>query len=162
MLALSSISGSRVFASRVADDSRIAALSTLPNVNMTAGDVEISTLVTDAKGANWSRTRLSATVGMVSEDETTAGATVRFTDRAVDIDEDHIEAAQDAFAGVGDLGVQVEFGGAALDVENHPSGSEAIGLAAAVLVLLLAFGSVFAMLVPLITAVLARSASGWA
>ncbi len=92
---------------------------------------------------------------MVSEDETTAVATVRFTDRAADIDEDHIEAAQDAFAGVADLGVQVEFGGAALDAENHPSGNEAIGLAAAVLVLLLAFGSVFAMLVPLITAVLA-------
>jgi putative drug exporter of the RND superfamily len=92
---------------------------------------------------------------MVSEDGTTAVATVRFTDRAADIDKDHIEAAQDAFAPVEELDVQVEFGGAALDAENHPSGSEAIGLAAAVLVLLVAFGSVFAMFVPLITAVLA-------
>ncbi|MDP3969329.1 MAG: MMPL family transporter [Nocardioides sp.] len=92
---------------------------------------------------------------MVSADGTTAVATVRFTDRAADIDKDHIEAVQDTFAPVEDLDVQVEFGGAALDAENHPSGSEAIGLAAAVLVLLLAFGSVFAMLVPLITAVLA-------
>ncbi|WEV78195.1 MMPL family transporter [Janibacter cremeus] len=92
---------------------------------------------------------------MVSEDGATAVSTVRFTDRAADIEEDHIEAAQDAFAPVEDLGVQVEYGGAALDAENHPSGSEAIGLAAAVLVLLVAFGSVFAMLVPLITAVLA-------
>ncbi len=92
---------------------------------------------------------------MVSEDGSTGVATVRFTDRAADIDEDHIEAVQDAFAPVEDLGVQVEFGGPALDAQNHPSGSEAIGLAAAVVVLLVAFGSVFAMLVPLITAVLA-------
>jgi RND superfamily putative drug exporter len=92
---------------------------------------------------------------MVSEDGTTAVANVRFEERAADIDPQQITAAQDAFAGVEDAGVQVEFGGAALDTENHPSGSEAIGLVAAVLVLLLAFGSVFAMLVPLITAVLA-------
>lgn len=92
---------------------------------------------------------------MVSEDGTTAVATVGFADRTADIDEAHMKAAQAAFAEVEDAGVQVEFGGAALDAENHPSGSEAIGLAAAVLVLLLAFGSVFAMLVPLITAVLA-------
>lgn len=93
---------------------------------------------------------------MVSEDGMTAVATVGFADRAADIDEAHVEAAQAAFLAIeDDTGVQVEFGGAALDAENHPSGSEAIGLAAAVLVLLLAFGSVFAMLVPLITAVLA-------
>jgi putative drug exporter of the RND superfamily len=92
---------------------------------------------------------------MVSKDATTAVATVRFTDRVADIEKDSIEAAQDAFAPVADLGVQVEFGGAALDGENHPSGSEVIGLAAAVVVLLVAFGSVFAMLVPLVTAVLA-------
>ena len=92
---------------------------------------------------------------MVSADGTTAVATVRFDERAADIPEDDLAAAQDAFAPVEDLGVQVDFGGAALDAENHPSGSEAIGLAAAVLVLLLAFGSVFAMLVPLLTAVLA-------
>jgi RND superfamily putative drug exporter len=92
---------------------------------------------------------------MVSDDGTTAVATVRFTERAADIEEDDLAAAQDAFAPVEDLGVQVEFGGAALDAENHPSGSEVIGLAAAVVVLLIAFGSVFAMLVPLLTAVLA-------
>jgi putative drug exporter of the RND superfamily len=92
---------------------------------------------------------------MVSADEKTAVATVRFTERAADIDEEQIEHAQDAFADVEDLGVQIEFGGAALDGENHPSGHEVIGLAAAMLVLLIAFGSVFAMLVPLVTAVLA-------
>ena len=92
---------------------------------------------------------------MVSEDETTAVATVRFAERAADIDAAQVEDAQAAFAGVEDLGVQVEFGGAALSSESGPSGSELIGLAAAVLVLLVAFGSVFAMLVPLLTAVMA-------
>jgi len=92
---------------------------------------------------------------MVSADGSTAVATVRFTDRAADLDAESIEAAQAAFSSVEDLGVQVEFGGAALDTESGPSGSEVIGLAAAVLVLLVAFGSVFAMLVPLLSAVLA-------
>jgi RND superfamily putative drug exporter len=92
---------------------------------------------------------------MVSADGRTAVATVRFEERAADIAEADIGAAQRAFAPVRAMGVQVEFGGAALDAENHPSGSEVIGLTAAVLVLLLAFGSVFAMLVPLLTAVLA-------
>ncbi|HEY1118943.1 MAG TPA: MMPL family transporter, partial [Acidimicrobiales bacterium] len=90
---------------------------------------------------------------MVSEDGTTAVIAVRFTERAADIDEGHLAAVQDAFDPVVDAGLQVEFGGAALDAEDHPGGSEVIGLAAAVLVLLVAFGSVFAMLVPLITAV---------
>ncbi|HEY0951028.1 MMPL family transporter, partial [Nocardioides sp.] len=92
---------------------------------------------------------------MVSDDGNTAVATVRFDERAADIPEEDLAAAQDAFQPVEDLGVQVEYGGAALDAENHPSGSEAIGLGAAVLVLLIAFGSVFAMLVPLLTAVMA-------
>lgn len=92
---------------------------------------------------------------MVSRGGTTAVVTVRFDQRAADIDPAAIEAAQAAFAPVEETGAQVEFGGPALDAENHPSGSEVIGLAAAVLVLLIAFGSVFAMLVPLVTAVLA-------
>ncbi|GAA3166454.1 MMPL family transporter [Blastococcus jejuensis] len=92
---------------------------------------------------------------MVSDDGTTAVATVRFTERAADLDQSQIQEAQSAFAAVEGSGVQVEFGGPALSGESGPSGSEAIGLAAAVLVLLVAFGSVFAMLVPLLTAVLA-------
>ncbi len=97
----------------------------------------------------------AAQPGMVSADDTTAVATVRFADRAADIEAERIEEAQAAFDEVEDLGVQVEFGGAALSSESGPSGSEVIGLAAAVLVLLVAFGSVFAMLVPLMTAVMA-------
>lgn len=92
---------------------------------------------------------------MVSADGTTAVATVRFTKRAADIASTDLKAAQLAFSNVRNLGVQVEFGGAALHAENHPSGSEVVGLAAAVLVLLIAFGSVFAMVAPLVSALLA-------
>ncbi len=97
----------------------------------------------------------SASQPMVSSDGTTAMATVRFDRRAADLTTSQIDRAQKSFAPVRDQGVQVEFGGAALNSESGPNGSEVIGLAAAVLVLLLAFGSVFAMLVPLLTAVLA-------
>lgn len=92
---------------------------------------------------------------MVSRDGSTAIATVRFDERAADLSAEQVDNAQAGFDGVRDHGTQVEFGGPALNTESGPSGSEVIGLAAAVLVLLLAFGSVFAMLVPLITAVLA-------
>ncbi|MBQ0986788.1 MMPL family transporter [Streptomyces sp. F63] len=92
---------------------------------------------------------------MVSEDGRTAMATVRFEERAKDVPAESVEAAQEAFAPVRDTGAQVEFGGAVLQTESGPSGSEAIGLAAAVLVLLVAFGSVFAMVVPLVTALFA-------
>ncbi|WP_182314062.1 MMPL family transporter [Streptomyces sp. SCUT-3] len=94
---------------------------------------------------------------MVSDDGRTAVATVQFTGRAKDVPEESVRAAQEAFAPVRDAGdgVRVEFGGAALRTESGPSGSEAIGLAAAVLVLLVAFGSVFAMAVPLVTALFA-------
>ncbi|WP_162891186.1 MMPL family transporter [Aeromicrobium sp. A1-2] len=92
---------------------------------------------------------------MVSEDGTTAMATIRFTERAADLQTAQIEAVKSAFGSIRDTGVEIEYGGAALNAESGPSGSEVIGLAAAVLVLLLAFGSVFAMTVPLITAVMA-------
>ncbi|MFI8093884.1 MMPL family transporter [Streptomyces sp. NPDC086080] len=92
---------------------------------------------------------------MVSDDGRTAVATVQFTERAKDVPEESVEAAQEAFEPVRDAGAQVEYGGAVLQGEHGPSGSEAIGLAAAVLVLLVAFGSVFAMVVPLLTALFA-------
>jgi RND superfamily putative drug exporter len=92
---------------------------------------------------------------MVSEDGHTAMATVQFTERAKDVPEESVQAAQQAFDPVRDLGAQVEFGGAVVQAEGGPSGSEVIGLAAAVLVLLVAFGSLFAMVVPLVTALFA-------
>jgi RND superfamily putative drug exporter len=58
-------------------------------------------------------------------------------------------------AGIRDVGAEVVFGGAAAQSESGPSGSEAIGLIAAMVVLLLAFGSLYAMVIPILTAVFA-------
>ena len=49
----------------------------------------------------------------------------------------------------------MEFGGPAATAESGPSGSEVIGLIAAMIVLLLAFGSLYAMVVPILTALFA-------
>ena len=91
----------------------------------------------------------------ISADGATAVATVSFTGLVNDLDAAQVQAAQDSFGPVRNLGVQVEFGGPAMGQQASPSGTEIIGLAAAVVVLLVAFGSVFAMLVPLLSALLA-------
>ncbi|WP_166784395.1 MMPL family transporter [Cryobacterium sp. TMT1-2-1] len=92
---------------------------------------------------------------MVSEDGMTAMVTIQFTERAKDIPAETVTEAQAAFEGVRDAGGQVEFGGPAAQAESGPSGGEAFGLLAAALVLLLVFGSLFAMLVTLLTALMA-------
>ncbi|WP_167738582.1 MMPL family transporter [Cryobacterium psychrotolerans] len=92
---------------------------------------------------------------MVSEDGMTAMVTIQFTERAKDIPVETVTEAQAAFEGVRDAGGQVEFGGPAAQAESGPSGGEAFGLLAAALVLLLVFGSLFAMLVTLLTALMA-------
>jgi RND superfamily putative drug exporter len=93
--------------------------------------------------------------GTVSADGTTAIITVVFTERAKDIPPGSVDAVKAAAAEIRTAGVQVEFGGPAAATETGPSGSEVIGLLAAVVVLLLVFGSLYAMVVPLLTALLA-------
>ncbi|MGC1215095.1 MAG: MMPL family transporter [Micromonospora sp.] len=92
---------------------------------------------------------------LVSDEGRTAIATVRFTDRAKDIPEGAVEDAQASFDPLREMGVQVEYGGPAVQTESGPSGSEVYGLIAAVVVLLVAFGSLFAMVVPILTALMA-------
>jgi putative drug exporter of the RND superfamily len=92
---------------------------------------------------------------LVSDDGRTGIATVQFTERAKDIPADAVTRAQATFDPLRDLGVQVEYGGPAVQTEHGPSGSEAYGLLAAVIVLLIVFGSVFAMVVPIVTALMA-------
>jgi RND superfamily putative drug exporter len=89
----------------------------------------------------------------ISDEGTIAFATIQFEQRASDIPEGSVEAVMDATEPVADLGVQVEFGGAAVESERGPGSSEALGLLAAMIVLLLAFGSLIAMAVPLATAI---------
>lgn len=92
---------------------------------------------------------------MISKDKMTAIVTVQFTNRAKEIPAATLEEAQNAFQGVREVGAQVEFGGPAVQSETGPSGGEAFGLLAAALVLLFAFGSLFAMLITLATALAA-------
>ena len=93
--------------------------------------------------------------GTVSQDGTTAIVTVVFDQTARDIPPGSVTAAQAAAETIRDVGAEVEFGGAAAQVESGPSGSEVVGLVAATIVLLVAFGSLYAMLVPILTALLA-------
>ena len=88
----------------------------------------------------------------VSEDGTTTIVTVVFDQTAKDIPPASVEAAQVAAADIRDVGAEVEFGGPAAETESGPSGSEVVGLIAAMIVLLLAFGSLYAMVVPILTA----------
>ncbi|SCG66561.1 MMPL family transporter [Micromonospora halophytica] len=92
---------------------------------------------------------------LVSDDGRTAIATVQFNERAKDIPRETLEQAQASFEPLRDLGLQVEYGGPAVQTESGPSGSEVYGLVAAVIVLLIAFGSLFAMVVPIVTALMA-------
>ena len=91
----------------------------------------------------------------ISQDGTTALMTVQFDERTRNIPDTSITAVQELAAPLRDTGARVEFGGPPLEKENGPSGSEAIGLVAAMGILLLAFGSVVAMLVPIGVAVAA-------
>ena len=91
----------------------------------------------------------------ISEDGTIGFVSVQFDERANDLAPASVDAVMEAAVPIEAAGAQVEFGGAPVDTEQGPSGSEVLGLAAAVVVLLLAFGSVIAMAVPLVTAVLA-------
>ncbi|WP_199549207.1 MMPL family transporter [Streptomyces sp. N35] len=91
----------------------------------------------------------------ISRDGRTAYAQVTFAEQANAVPkalvEDVVETAQEAERG----GLQVELGGQAITrTQEPPTGlAEMVGIAAAAIVLFLAFGSLFAMLLPIITAV---------
>lgn len=87
--------------------------------------------------------------GLVSEDGTIAYATLAFTEdtdeiRASEIGRDIEEAVDE----IDVAGLQIEIGGAALS-EFEPPESELIGVAFAIVILILAFGSVLAMGLPI-------------
>ncbi len=92
----------------------------------------------------------------LSQDGTTAFATVHYDLDSATLGDPAVEALDTAVASARDAGLQVELGGPLVETgrERKPGGSEMIGLAAAVVVLLFAFGSVVAMGLPIVTAVL--------
>ncbi len=116
---------------------------------------EAVSTISSIEGVAVIRSPYNPQMPMVSEDGQTALVTIQFTDRAKDIPAATIAATEGAFNALQDAGVEVEFGGPAAQTESGPSGSEMFGLLAAAVVLLLVFGSLFAMLVTLVTALTA-------
>ncbi len=89
----------------------------------------------------------------ISDDGTIAFATVSFDADAADLTlaaTDALEAAPDPAR---DAGLQVDFGGDALPAAEHSSSSEVIGLAVAIVVLLITFGSLIAAGLPILNAI---------
>lgn len=95
--------------------------------------------------------------GAISEDGATAIITVEYAVQAFDIDRSSVDALLDVRRAYSGEGLQVEAGGEIVRAgETEPPGSsELIGLAAAVVILLIAFGSVVAMGLPIATALIA-------
>ncbi|WP_020121065.1 MMPL family transporter [Streptomyces canus] len=92
--------------------------------------------------------------GRVSADGHTAYATVTFDDSAEDIDKSEAKAVVDTAKDAEADGLQVELGGSAVALTESSGGhvAEIVGVLVASLVLLLAFGSLAASLLPIATA----------
>ena len=94
----------------------------------------------------------------ISEDGKIAYATVQFDKPTEELETADIERVMDAARGASGQGVQVEIGGQPIEevrAEEEGDSSFAIGLLAAIVILLLTFGSVVAMGLPLVTALFA-------
>jgi Predicted drug exporters of the RND superfamily len=89
----------------------------------------------------------------VSANGRIAVATVRYTGTFGDIPKNAFDQLQSTLAPAQKAGLQVEFGGPVVDIQNSQPGgsntSEAIGLIAAVMILLFVFGSVAAAFLPI-------------
>ena len=90
------------------------------------------------------------TAGTVSSTEQIGFAEVRYDRDVVDLGTDDFDALHGRVAALGDRGIEAEVGGPLAAWEQATGGSsEQIGLLIAVVVLLFAFGSVVAMLLPI-------------
>lgn len=91
----------------------------------------------------------------VSRDGTIAYAEVTFAKRANEVPKELVQDVVDTAQGAERAGLQVELGGQAIQrVQEPPQGlSEGVGIVAAAIVLFLAFGSFFAMTLPIAIAV---------
>jgi putative drug exporter of the RND superfamily len=91
----------------------------------------------------------------VSPDGTTGFATVAFDVPAVDLENTEFDQLTAAMAPAQHAGLEVEYGGDLVSLAQAPSvgASDKIGLGAALIVLLIAFGSAVAAGLPLVTAI---------
>ena len=95
----------------------------------------------------------------ISRNGRIAFATVQFDRRARDISQSTVDRLADDVAAASGRGVQYEAGGNVVQqvLRPKPPASELLGLLAAIVILLLAFGSVIAMGLPIVTALFASS-----
>ena len=98
-----------------------------------------------------------AGAAQISKDGRIAYAQITFTEQANGVEKDLIQNVVDTAQKAENSGLKVELGGQAIQrVEEPPQGiAEVVGLAAAAIVLFLAFGSLFAMLLPIAIAIFA-------
>ncbi|MDX2937194.1 MMPL family transporter [Streptomyces ipomoeae] len=91
----------------------------------------------------------------ISEDGRVAYASVNFTEQAMDLDKANLEKFVDTAEEARGDGLKVELGGDPISqaAESEAPTAELVGIAAAAIVLFVAFGSLFAMLLPIATAV---------
>ncbi|MGB2570872.1 MMPL family transporter [Micromonospora citrea] len=97
------------------------------------------------------------TTGTVSPDGRIGYAVITFDMSAAEVDPQTLAAIVDAMGPARDAGVVAELGGDAafINAETQTSGAELAGLLAALVVLVVAFGTVVAALVPVLLAVVA-------
>jgi len=93
--------------------------------------------------------------GAISADGAIAFATLQYAGRGIEVAEASVDAMFDLVDGSSTNGLRVEVGGAVVQAGEvvPPGRSEAIGLAAGAIILLIAFGSVVAMGLPMVTAI---------
>ena len=105
-----------------------------------------------------------AGAAQISRDGSTAYATVTFTKLANALPRADVERVISLTKAAGKPGLEVAIGGQAIEQVTYtpPSDSVAIGLVAAAIIILIAFGSLLGMALPLITAVVALGTATFA
>lgn len=94
-------------------------------------------------------------VGMISpEDQSIAVMQVAYTDPAMELEDETVEYLEDAIADAEGQGLRLEVGGDVLQAIPEVGSTEIIGIAVALLVLVITFGALIAAGLPIVTAVL--------
>jgi RND superfamily putative drug exporter len=93
----------------------------------------------------------------ISKNDKTAYANITFTKNSQDLSQADVKKVISTAQAAGNSNLEVELGGQSIEQsqQSKPSSTEAIGVVAAAIILFIAFGSLFATLLPLITALMA-------
>ncbi|NLV54630.1 MAG: MMPL family transporter [Acidimicrobiales bacterium] len=97
------------------------------------------------------------TTGTISPEGTVGFVDVRYATTAAEVTDEQLDALYAAGAAAEEAGVQVEHGGDLTRQEEEAHTSEMIGLGVAIVVLLISFGSLVAMGIPILTALVGVS-----